>query len=206
MHAGTAGVLPPQREYQLLVTAAAEFARAGYERASLNAIIRRCGMSKSSFYHYFASKLALFEHVVAAATAALLRDLHVPVPAELAGADFWDRIAALLARLLAVSAQQPWYIDAGKLFHLADAPVAHSPALQQALAESAQWLDDVLLVGRASGAVRNDLPASLQGELAFAVLQAMDRWSLQHMDAMDTTARQRLADHQLDSLRRLLGP
>ncbi|CAM5475826.1 hypothetical protein RLIN73S_03473 [Rhodanobacter lindaniclasticus] len=206
MNAATPGVLPAAREHQLLVTAAGEFARAGYERASLNAIIRACAMSKSSFYHYFASKLALFEHVLTTATAALLHDLEVPAPEDFADDDFWKRIAALLKRLLAASARQPWYIDAGKLFHLPDAPVAQSPALQQALAGSAQWLDAVLAVGRDCGAVRRDLPATLQGELAFAVLQAMDRWSLQHMDAMDSAARQRMAAHQLDSLRRLLGP
>lgn len=206
MHAGTPGVLPPQRERHLLATAAAEFARAGYERASLNAIIRTCGMSKSSFYHYFASKQALFEHVVAASSAALLRELQVPAPAELGGDRFWDRIAVLLARLLAISTQQAWYIDAGKLFHLPDAPVAQSPALQQALARSAQWLDEVLAIGRDCGAVRDDLPASLQGELVFAVLQVMDRWSLQHMDALDAGSRQQLADRQLDSVRRLLTP
>ncbi|HXD35358.1 MAG TPA: hypothetical protein VN624_01815 [Rhodanobacter sp.] len=130
----------------------------------------------------------------------------MPAPAELGGNRFWDRIAALLARLLAISAQQAWYIDAGKLFHLPDAPVAQSPALQQALARSAQWLDEVLAIGRDCGAVRDDLPASLQGELVFAVLQAMDRWSLQHMDALDAGSRQQLADRQLDCVRRLLAP
>jgi AcrR family transcriptional regulator len=206
MNAATPGVLPPARERLLLITAAGEFARAGYERASLNTIIRNCGMSKSSFYHYFASKQALFEHVMTEAGKALLDELQVPAPGELGGDRFWERVAALLARLLAISAQQAWYIDAGKLFHLPDAPAAQSPALQRALIHSAQWLDEALAVGRECGAVRDDLPAPLQGELVFAVLQAMDRWSLQHKDAMDATAWQRLADLQLDAVRRLLAP
>jgi AcrR family transcriptional regulator len=198
--------MKPERYQQLLVTAASEFSRAGYERASLNAIIRICAMSKSSFYHYFSSKQALFEHVVTAATEALVRDLDVPAPAALAGAAYWDHIAELMARLLTVSARQPWYTDAGKLFYLPDAPVTQSPALQQALGRAAQWLEQVLAIGRDCGAVRSDLPASLQVKLVFAVLQAMDRWSLQHMDDMDAAARQRLASHQLDSVRRLLAP
>jgi AcrR family transcriptional regulator len=50
----------------------------GFEQASLNAIIRACGMSKSSFYHYFGSKEALFDRVVEEASAALARDLDAP--------------------------------------------------------------------------------------------------------------------------------
>jgi hypothetical protein len=45
-----------------------------------------------------------------------------------------------------------------------------------------------LAVGRACGAVRDDLPASLQAELVFALLQAMDRWSLRHMHEFDEAA------------------
>jgi AcrR family transcriptional regulator len=58
------GVLPPRRRETLLATAAREFAGAGYQRASLNRIIRSCRMSKSSFYHYFDSKEALLDAVV----------------------------------------------------------------------------------------------------------------------------------------------
>ena len=55
---------PPERHRLLFETAAREFAAHGFENASLNAIIRACGLSKSSFYHFFASKEALFDRVV----------------------------------------------------------------------------------------------------------------------------------------------
>jgi AcrR family transcriptional regulator len=59
--------LPRQRE-RLLRAAAAVFAERGYTHASSEAISRRAGMSKATFYEHFANKeeciLALFDHAV----------------------------------------------------------------------------------------------------------------------------------------------
>ncbi|MGN6144175.1 MAG: TetR/AcrR family transcriptional regulator [Mesorhizobium sp.] len=199
------GVMAPQRYRRLLATAAGEFASHGFEQASLNAIIRACGMSKSSFYHYFGSKEALFDRVVEEASAALARDLDAPDPETLAGPDFWDRIEAFLAQALAASARQDWYADLGRLFYLPDLSAERSAALQRVLAGVADWLGRVLAVGRACGAVRDDLPASLQAELVFALLQAMDRWSLRHMHEFDEAAIAGLAHRQFEAMQRLLA-
>lgn len=202
----TPGVMPPDRYRQLLARAAREFAACGFERASLNAIIRDCAMSKSSFYHYFGSKEALFDRVIEDASAALAADLNAPAPETLAGPDFWDRIAGFLAQALAASAKQDWYADLGKMFYLPDLSAERGAALQRVLAGVADWVGRVLTVGRGCGAVRDDLPASLQAELAFAVLQAMDRWSLRHMDDFDEAEIADLARRQLKLIQRLLAP
>jgi len=178
----------------------------GFEQASLNAIIRACGMSKSSFYHYFGSKEALFDRVVEEASAALARDLDAPDPETLAGPDFWDRIEAFVAEALAASAKQDWYADLGRIFYLPDLSAERSAALRRVLARVADWLGRVLACGRACGAVRGDLPDSLQAELVFAMLQAMDRWSLRHMHEFDRTAIAELTRRQFGALRRLLEP
>ncbi len=201
----TPGVMAPQRYRQLLATAAGEFAARGFEQASLNAIIRACAMSKSSFYHYFDSKEALFDRVVEEASSALARDLNAPDPETLAGPDFWDRIEAFVADALAASARQGWYADFGRLFYLPDLAMRPSAALQRVLADVVGWLDRVLAAGRTCGAVRDDLPASLQVELVFATLQAMDRWSLHHMHEFDDSAIAELARRQFEALRRLLA-
>lgn len=198
--------MAPERYRRLLEKAAREFAEAGVERASLNTIISSCSMSKSSFYHYFESKQALFETVVDEAAAALAKDLAVPDPASLAGPDFWDRIAAFTQHAAAVSAQQTWYRDLGRLFYLIDHTAGQNPAQLRVLEQAAGWLADALVAGRACGAVRNDLPATLQAELVFAVLQAMDRWSVRHMHEFDADTRLKLAMQQLAALRSLLEP
>lgn len=197
---------PSSREHALLAAAAREFAAAGFEHASLNAVIRACGMSKSSFYHRFDSKQALFDRVVDEATALLARDLAAPDPAGLAGPDFWPRLEAFVAHAVAALAKPAWYTGLGKLFYLPDVPAERSAAMRRLLAGVDRWMQAVLKSGRACGAVRDDLPASLQAELAFAVLQAMDRWSVAHMDAMKPAQRRRIAGQQLATLRRLLAP
>jgi AcrR family transcriptional regulator len=200
------GVMAPERRRLLLETAAREFARAGYERASLNRIIRSCGMSKSSFYYYLGSKEALFDAVVSEGGAALVAALDVPEPGEFAGGDFWGLVERLLDRLVAVGQQEPWLTDLGRLFHLADAPTGPGTALGRALAAVDAWLERALAAGRASQAVRDDLPTSLQRQLTFAVLRAMDDWSLRHLEDLDPARRRRLAGAQLDAIRRLLAP
>ena len=197
---------PSPREHALLAAAAREFATAGFERASLNAVIRACGMSKSSFYHRFDSKQALFDRVVDEAAAALARELGAPDPAELKGPDFWPRLEAFVAHAVATLAKPAWYAGLGKLFYLPDVSAERSVAMQRLLAGVDRWVQAVLKAGRACGAVRDDLPAGLQAELAFAVLQAMDRWSVAHMDAMKPAQRRRIARQQLALLRRLLAP
>lgn len=200
------GTLPPARERKLLAIAAREFATAGFEAASLNKVIRACGMSKSSFYHYFDSKQALFDHVIDKAAAALAEDLGAPDPANLSGPDFWIRLEMFVAHAVVAVAKPSWYAGLGKLFYLPDVSAERSAAMRRLLAAVDGWMHAVLKAGRACGAVRDDLPASLQAELALAVLQAMDRWSVAHMDAMKPAQRRRIASAQLALLHRLLAP
>ncbi|MGN6269026.1 MAG: TetR/AcrR family transcriptional regulator [Sphingomonas sp.] len=199
-------IAPPERHRSLYETAAREFAAHGFENASLNAIIRACGISKSSFYHFFASKEVLFDRVVEAAAAALARDLAAPEPEAFAGSHFWDRVGTFVGEALVIASRQAWYADFGKMFYLPDRAASRSAALTRILAEVADWVARVIAVGRASGAVGDDLPASLQAELVFSVLQAMDRWSLHHLDRLDETAQARLLASQFNALRRLLEP
>ncbi|ARP73575.1 TetR/AcrR family transcriptional regulator [Streptomyces pluripotens] len=201
-----AGELAPERRRRLLEVAAREFAARGYEHASLNAIIHTCGMSKSSFYHYMGSKAALFDTVVREATGALARRLRVPAPRELAGPHFWDRVTALLNDVLAAADREQWYAEAGKLFYLPDVPDGQGTVLREVLRSIHTWLTQALAVGRECGAVRDDLPASLQAALVGDVLQCLDRWSLQHLRESPAAVRADLMRAQIEVLHRLLAP
>lgn len=198
-------LMAPRRRRKLLRTAAREFAEAGYQRASLNRVIKACGMSKSSFYHYLDGKEALFDLVVAQATTAMSGALEIPTIAELSSGDidFWERIAQLLNQLLTAD-ESEWFEDFGRMIHLTDAPPTSS--LARFLAEANTWVERALDVGRVRRAVRTDLPASLQTQLVLAVLITMDRWSLGRSAPADDLTREQLAVAQLDALRRLLDP
>ncbi|MCX5864033.1 MAG: TetR/AcrR family transcriptional regulator [Deltaproteobacteria bacterium] len=55
--------LSPEKRESILRAAVSEFAEHGYQRASLNNIVKRLGISKGSLYQYFDNKEALFLHV-----------------------------------------------------------------------------------------------------------------------------------------------
>ncbi|WUI01513.1 TetR/AcrR family transcriptional regulator [Spirillospora sp. NBC_00431] len=199
------GVLPPERRRELLDTAMREFVRHGFGGASLNRIIRSCGMSKSSFYHYYASKEALFDAVVAGITGGLRDSVKVPAPEEFAVPGFWDAVARLSADLMRAAGRDRRLIDLWRLFYVSDAPVAEDGPLAQLKAGIDGWLGGVLAAGRAAGAIRDDMPPSLQSELTLAMLWTIDAWALKNLRDIDIAEGRRLAALQLDLLRRLLA-
>lgn len=198
------GVLPPRRREELLRTAAAEFARHGYEQASLNRIIRTCRMSKSSFYHYFDAKDALFDAVLTEYGGALIAALDLPDP-EAFGGDFWAEISGLVDRLTGIGRDER-FAGLGRLFYLPDAPSRPGTTLHRARRRVDDWLTAALASGRSAGAIRSDLPAELQIRISLAVLWAMDEWSLDHLDELDAAEQLRLATGQVEAIRRLLAP
>lgn len=201
----TVGELAPERLTLVLGTAAREFAAVGYERASLNRIIGECAMSKSSFYHYFDSKAALFDTVVRRAMADLGSELAVPSPAALRGPHFWDDLEELAVRVLAVAARGDWHAHAARLFYLPDAPLGESAAVRESTSAVTAWFAELLAVGRSCGQVRDDLPATLQAGLVADVVRSLDRWSLAHVADVGPGAGE-IAPLLVDVLRRLLAP
>lgn len=190
----------------MLETAAREFAAQGYEHASLNAIIRDCDMRKSSFYHYVGSKAALFDAVMQEAMTELARVLDIPAPQELSGPHYWDTITRLVTDVLRVAARGDWYADAGGLFYLTDVPAQHSIAMHKMVKSIAAWVDQALTSGRSCGAVRDDLPPSLQIALVSDVLRCLDHWSLRHLHEYPKPEQAAITRMQIDTLRRLLAP
>jgi AcrR family transcriptional regulator len=56
--------LPEKKRQTIVNVAIEEFAENGFESASINRIVANSGISKGSFYQYFADKLDLFMHLV----------------------------------------------------------------------------------------------------------------------------------------------
>lgn len=198
--------MAPDRRRRLMEVAAQEFATAGYEQASLNRILGACGLSKSSFYYYVRSKQELFDLVVEEVGGALVEAVAVPPPYELAAGGFWEGLAELLPRLAGLAEREPAFADLGRLFYLPGVPSEVNGALPRAQAAIEAWLSAALAAGRASGAVRRDLPIALQAQLTLAMLRTLDEWSLSHAEDLHGPDGDRLLQAQFAGLRRLLGP
>lgn len=192
--------MTPERQRLLIRVAAEEFASAGYRGASLNAIIRRCGLSKSSFYYVVPGKRELYDLVIRELSADLAGRIRIPRPDELAGPAFWPELEALFGRLLEAAAEDEGSTALGRMIY---GPGPGETAAGATWSGIERWIGDVLRAGRESGAVRDDLPPDLQRRLVFAVLRAMDEWSLTEADpaAVDLDL---LVRAQYDAIRRLL--
>ncbi|MGE2718984.1 TetR/AcrR family transcriptional regulator [Mycolicibacterium celeriflavum] len=197
--------MPPDKRQRLVETAALEFATAGYEHASLNRIIERCKMSKSSFYYVLSSKAELYEFVLRELIDDVAADIDVVDPEEFAGDEFWSRIEQFFTHLMRVSQGEQRFLLLGRMFHLQAPDPARTP-VTGALVAVRNWVQEVLRVGRLCGAVRTDLPEPLQAELVFRLLQVFDEWTVAHYDDYAQTALQELAVAQFATIRRTLAP
>lgn len=196
--------MAPDRRRRLVEVASAEFASEGYEHASLNRIIDRCGLSKSSFYYFLASKAELFDFVIHELVEEVAKNIAIPDPAEFAGVGFWSRLEAFFSSLVVASRQEA-ILTLGRLFY-SEAPGAAKTSVTGALASTRAWVDEVLRVGRRSGAVRDDLPEGLQYGLVFRILQLFDEWTVEHYQDFAPADLLALADAQFATIRRVLEP
>ncbi len=167
----------PGNERDLVLAAAAAFARDGYQGASLNEILQAAGWAKSSLYHYFGGKKGLHEHVVTVLRAQLGDGVTLPELDALTAADFWPAMARLLDQLGRAAATHPETRQLGIMYHRDDSVDADS-ALQRLRTEVADWLGCAVRRGLALGLVRTDIPAELAVELTTAVLSVLDRWAV----------------------------
>lgn len=181
------GRLGPERRTALTEATVAEFARAGYEAASLNRIIRDAGMSKSSFYHFVGSKNELFDAVVRMLIADVAAQWTPPAPEEFGGQAFWRHVDELLAQFTALSTL-PALQHLGRIFYLPGDAAGAGGARTELLGAVHGWVRAVLQVGRDAGQVRDDLPLELQADVTFAVLRAIDEWALRGGDAYERAA------------------
>lgn len=177
--ARTAKPLDPAREDALLRAAAQHFAAAGYEGTSLNQVITEAGWQKSSFYHYFADKRGLHDHVVRTLMARLTAGVRIPEIGVLTDSDYWAAMAELLAALGRAAGRSPetWFL--GEMFHRDTAPDPESQ-LQVLRDRFARWIGRAVVHGRALGVVRADIPEELIIELTVAVLRTLDHWAVRH--------------------------
>ncbi len=195
--------LPPAQQEAILSAALDEFAAHGFHDASLNRVIEAAGISKGSMYYYFDGKEDLFAHVTRVEFERLLTEAGpVPLPAEPGPDAFWsaveryyrDSMTALAARPQLAALLRAW-------LGVADNP-ALARAQQELEGEIAPWVDRVLAVGQAGGAIRTDLPSGLLVAVAYGMGRAMDMWLM----AQPPDETPRLIGALVGMLRRALEP
>lgn len=170
--------LDPAVVARLHTAAAHEFGALGLEHASLNRILTAAGMGKSTFYHRYENKQALYRELIDAVKLAVddaLRSLETtPTTKD----EFWSSARGFLASLDAAVDEHPELNVVAGLMYTPDA----ADDLRVIRGKLLSRVQDRLVDGRRLGAVRTDVPASLLAEVVVAALLAVDAWTLAHTD------------------------
>ena len=190
----TAQPLDARRRQRLRAAAAEEFVTHGYERASLNRIIDGAGIAKSSFYHYFEDKRALYADLVAHLERTVGECLRVPGIDRLTRAEFWPAVEGMVEDLGRALEGAPELATVARVLYDAG-PAEATPELSRVLEDARAWVARAITHGQDLGVVRRDLPPDLLARLALAVFVELDKWALEHFEdprtagAADTTMR-----------------
>ncbi len=156
---------------RLLAAAAQEFARAGLERANVDAISLAAGYAKGTIYNYFASKEELFLAVVQDASAQAAAAS--PAPADAAAR---ARLAAVLAGFCAWAREHDALARVLVRECLMGTPGLY-PRVILAEAPLVGELETILRDAARRGELRDDVPAEV---LALAIAGLADLAMVEH--------------------------
>ncbi len=161
-------ILSPEKERQILDGAAAVFAEAGYEGASMARIAAVAGVSKGTLYNYFEGKRELFsafmQRTCANQIALIFDELDETVPAEAALLRICRRILDVLGSEQGLLVYRMVVAEAGKFPELAETFYAAGP--RRALARMTEWIAR----NARAGLLRVDDP-EFAAEQLFALMQ-----------------------------------
>ncbi len=198
--------LDPQRQQRLFDSAAEEFGAKGYDAASLNRILARSGMSKSSLYYYFENKADLFTTLVERSIAFLFKEIGGFDPEKLTAETYWSEFETLYRRSIEVMNRNTWYIKLGRIFYRLRGDPKEGAPTSRTFQAARRWISVIIARGQALGVVRTDLPDSLLIDCVMGLGEALDRWVVAHWDDLGQDELNKMASQQIDLFRRLLSP
>ena len=173
--------MKPDRREALFKAATREFTDHRFEQASLNRIIGEVGMSKSSFYHYFANKTELFQQIMLQSLAPYAKISDAFEPEVLTKESFWPAIMAASSGSSALLAEHPEIFNIGRMFHR---NLHDSNGICQGLMEAPiALIMRVLEHGKVIGTIRDDLPSSLLLDSVIALGMSVDRWAVENAES-----------------------
>ncbi|MGV1098836.1 TetR/AcrR family transcriptional regulator [Thiovibrio sp. JS02] len=164
--------LPPEKQENILRAAVAEFAELGYQRASVNSIVKRLGIAKGSLYQYFDNKEALFLHVFDQFTRQV--KLHVKNSVALErGSDFFALTKEVLLAGIGFIGQYPEFFQVYlKVLFEQDVPKREKLVAQVRLF-SLEYFGPLCELGKEEGVLRRDLSCRM---VVFILDATMDRF------------------------------
>jgi AcrR family transcriptional regulator len=197
--------LDPERQRVLFEAAAEEFTAKGFDAASLNRILERTGMSKSSLYYYFDDKADLFVTLVERSMAILFKHLGHFDPEELTAETYWSDFERRYGKGIAFISGNGWLVQFGAMFYGLRGDPKRGAATGRLFQAARHWVGIIIRKGQALGVVRTDLPESLLIDSAMGLLESLDRWVVAHWEDLTPAEREALPAAHIGLFRDLLS-
>lgn len=205
--------LDPAKRSEILRVATEEFVERGYEKASLNSIIARSGISKGTLYYYFSDKDDLYRTMLNAYSEKLIEVWSGGAPEQVQAfsgirtpEEYWNEWIAHWRRSLSYHKENPLYSALfGQCVKVRAAGTSH-PALEEIATKLREWIQEVLRRGQRIGAVRTDLPENLLLETSFGMMEGFDRWVVEQRKTGSEGPIDKLAALIVGFLRRIVEP
>jgi len=180
---------------RLLENAAAEFARRGFERASLNHVLEVSGLSTGVFYYYFDDKADLFATVVRMTWEVLLEGEPLE-PATLDAASFWPTIEARFFDLAERAASHPWMSGMATLMYQPPPESGVRSVVAGLFDEARAYLESLVERGREI--------SGLLVVMLVSAAEAADRWLAERWLSFGDAEAMRIGGEVFAMLRRLV--
>ena len=198
--------LPLEKRTKLLDIAAQEFARNGFEDASVNRILELVHMSKGAAYYYFEDKVDLFCAVIQYAMEQLrLIDTQLDVM-TLTRETFWPTFAELHREPLLRSFERPWLFGALRAAGRLSPEALRQEPLAGVARQIVAYALSFVKRGQELGLVREDMEIELLFDWIAALDRASDSWLLERWGQLDRAAIANISDQTVYAMRRVLAP
>jgi AcrR family transcriptional regulator len=197
--------LDPERQRTLFEAAADEFAANGFDSASLNRILEKSGMSKSSLYYYFDDKADLFTTLVERSIAILFKQIGDFDPARLTAETYWSEFEARYSRAVSIVNGNGWLVRFGGMFYALRSDPKHSAPTGRIFDAARRWVAAMVARGQELGVVRSDLPNTLLIDSVMGLFESLDRWVVTHWSQMTEAERAAMPAKHIGMFRDLVG-
>jgi AcrR family transcriptional regulator len=198
--------LDAERQKRLFESAAQEFAAHGFDGASLNRILEKSGMSKSSLYYYFDDKADLFTTMIERSMTVLIKEIGGFDPEALDAETFWSTFEELYRRAIAVVDRHAWLVQFGGMFYRLRNDPRQGSATGRLFQVVRKWVTLIIERGQALGVVRTDLPQSLLIDSMMSLLESLDRWVVTHWNQLEQTEKDAMPQKHIALFRNLISP
>lgn len=165
--------LPTEKKVKIEAALVKEFARKGYQKASLNTVVCSLGIAKGSLYQYFANKEAIFLHIFDQFTSMVKRMLQRSSGLESQELDLWLAVRGTMLAGIAFIDQYPDYYQLYLNVLFEHEVPQREELISRVRLFSMEYFGPLVKQGQVRGSISVEVPVAM---VVFLIDAALDRF------------------------------